>query len=517
MNKYIHLVALFVLPLLLVATPPFSSPSWAESEDELVLPESIDPGHVWRMSLNEALAIAIKNNLGIQVQNEQVAIGRANLRARKGSYEPNLTASYDYSDSISPPASSLDGAPGTTFQSLNQRWSVALQQRISTGTNLGLNFFSTRNKSSLGSAVEPLFYGSNLSVSVDQPLLRGFSIDGDVPGASILRAEFANKKNLEDKRGVIAGEVRRTEDAYWNLVQATRSYGVQYASLESAREQLDLTERQIKAGILAPADLIGSESSVAQRELELVQADNNLSSSMDALRHALNLPEEKWSQSLLAIDLPQITPRQVTLEQAMKDALANRHEIQVNKIDQEIAELNQRVADNNRLPDLNVGFRYGLAGQSNVYSGAIEQLQGLGARNWGVFVNLNWTPLGREASANQASNLSATRMLALQHQQFLNGLRNELRASLRALETSQRRVTASEKFRLLAERSLEAERNRFLNGKSRNLDVTLREDNLARARTAEISARIQFVKASSDLDLATGQLLERKNIQLSVR
>jgi outer membrane protein TolC len=514
MSKHIHATIILVASLLLLAAPPSVR---AESLDDLVLPESVDQSNIRQISLQQALAIAIENNLGIQIQDQQVAIGKANLRASKGSYEPRVTANYDYSDNISPPASSLDGAPGSTFQSLNQRWSVALQQRISMGTNFALNFFSARNKSSLGSAVEPLFYGSNLSFSVDQPLLRGFSIDGEVPRASILRAEFANQKLLEDKRGLIAGEVRRTEDAYWNLVQATRSYGVQHASLENAREQLDLTQRQIKAGILAPSDLIGSESSVAQRELELVQADNSLAAAMDVLRHALNLPEEEWTQSLLATDLPEITPRQVSLEEAMRDALANRHEIQANKIDNDLAELNQRVADNNRLPDLSVGFRYGLAGQSNVYSGSLEQLQGLGARNWGVFVNLNWTPLGREASANQDSNLSATKVLALRHQQFMAGLRSELRASLRALETSRRRVAASEKFRLLAERSLEAERNRFLNGKSRNLDVSLREDNLARARTAEISARIQFVKASSDLDLATGQLLERKNIQLGIR
>jgi outer membrane protein TolC len=108
-------------------------------------------------------------------------------------------------------------------------------------------------------------------------------------------------------------------------------------------------------------------------------------------------------------------------------------------------------------------------------------------------------------------------MVKLRHQQFLNSLRNEVRTSLRALEATRRRVAASEKFRLLAERSLEAERNRFLDGKSRNLDVSLREQNLAGARTAVISARIEFVKASSDLDLATGRLLERKNIQLGVR
>jgi outer membrane protein TolC len=504
-----------VLALFLAQLP--AQPSWAESEEPLILPDFVDMKSAQRMTLNEAIAVAIKNNLGIALKNEELSIAKSNLRARRGSYEPKLAANFDYNNSVSPPATSQDGEAGSTFKNIGHRWSVALQQNLNVGTSFALSFFNNRSRSDLGTAVQPLNYGTNLSFSAEQPLLRGFSLDGDVPRAPILRAEFANQKSLEDKRGVIAAEVRRTEESYWNLVQATRAYGVTNASLVNARQQLDLTQRQVQAGILAPADLIGSETSVAQRELELMQAETNLEAAMDGLRHTLNLPQDKWSQSLLATDLPTITPRSVTLDEAMRDALMYRHEIKLNAIDMDLSELDERLARNNRLPDLSVGMRYGLAGQSDVYRDSLDQLQSLGARDWAVFVNLSWAPLGREASANRDTVLSANTMVKLRHQQFLNSLRNEVRTSLRALEATRRRVTASEKFRLLAERSLEAERNRFLDGKSRNLDVSLREQSLAGARTAVISARIEFVKASSDLDLATGRLLERKNIQLGVR
>ncbi len=508
-----HIVTVIVFALLL----HFPTASYAEGEAALVLPDSIDTKKMWRMTLQEALTLSIQYNLGIKLKNEELKIGKANLRASKGRYEPKVNGNFDYNNSVSPPPTSQDGELGNTFRNVNHRWSVTLQQELSVGTNFSLGFTNSRTRSDLGTAVEPLYYGNNVSVSVQQPLLRGFSLDGDVPRASILRAEFANQRSLEDRRGTIATEVRRTEEAYWNLVQATRSYGVRNASLENARDQLDLTQRQVKAGILAPADLIGSESTVAQRELELMQADTQLEGAMDALRHALNLPQEQWSRSLLAVDLPTITTRQMSLEEAMQDALKYRHEIKINSLNMGLSELDERLAKNNQLPDLSVGMRYGLAGQGNVYADSLDQLGGLGARDWGVFVNLAWTPLSREASANRDSVLSANKMVELRHQQFLNGLRNEIRASLRALEAARRRVVASEKFSLLAERSVEAERKRFLDGKSRNIDVSLREQNLAGARTAVISARIQFVKASSDLDLATGRLLERKKIQLSVR
>ena len=281
--------------------------------------------------------------------------------------------------------------------------------------------------------------------------------------------------------------------------------------------QLDLTRRQIDAGVLAPSDLIGSESTVASRELSLVRSETDLEAAMDRLRQILNLPESEWKQVLIASDEPTTSPREVDLETAMRDALRSRPEAKQNEIRQKQSELSLRIAENNQLPSLNVGFRYGVAGQSNVFSGAVEQLQGLGARNWGVFVNLNWTPLSRANRANRDIARSSERQRELRYQQFIVNLRTEIRGALRRLESAERQVIASEKFRRLSERSLDAERRRFLNGKSRNLEVSRREDELARAQAAELSAQIAFLKAASDLDLATGKLLERKKIRIGIR
>ncbi len=505
-------IALLALPVAL----PSRADAATDSPEEFVLPDSVSTTKLRKLSLREAIAIAIANNLGIQLQRQRIEVGRANIASSEAGFEPRLSASFDHNDSVSPPQSSLDGVPGSTFENVSQRWTLGLSKRLSMGTTLGLNFFSSRNRSGSGSAVEPLFYGSNLSFSINQPLLRGFSLDRDIPRATILRAEFGNQKNLEEQRIVMAREVRRTEDAYWSLVQSTRSYAVQKQSLQLANDQLDITQKQIKAGILAPADLIASESSVAQRELSLLQSESDLEATMDRLRTAMNLPRSEWSQFLLAVDLPQVTPRSVTVEEALQQAMQLRPEIRQNELDQELATLDHRVARNNHLPELNVGFRYGVVGQSNVYSGSLTQLEGLGARNWGVFVNLNWAPLGKEASANARSLRAQTKIQALRYQQFLSNLQSELRAAIRRLKTTQRQVVASVRFRELAQRSLEVERKRFLNGTSRNIEVSRREEDFARAKTAEIAARIDYFKAGSDLDLATGTLLKNKGIELKL-
>ncbi|MCP4448037.1 MAG: TolC family protein [Myxococcales bacterium] len=478
------------------------------------LPASMAKVAKRQLSLQDALSLAIQNNLGIQIQSEQVAIGRASVRASEGSFEPTVSARVNHNDSVAPPASSVDGMLGEVFKAQSQLWTASINQRLSTGTNLGLNLSSSRNKNNSGSAVEPLFYGTKLDLSISQPLLRGFSLDRDIPRASILKARFASKHDMEAKRIVMANQVLATENAYWNLAEAARSYGVQEASLALAEDQLALTEKQIAAGILAPADRISSESSVARRELALVQSEARLAGAMDLLRLALNLPKGEWNDTLIAVDMPQIQRQNLSLDDAMKLALVRRPEIRQNQLAERSADIDKRIADNNRLPELDVGISYGLAGQSDAYSGSLDQLQGLGVRDWGVFANLSWSPMGKVARANADSLQASSRIRRLRHEQFLIELRSEIRAALRTLETAERQVAASERFRDLANRSLEAERKRFLNGKSRNLEVSRREEELSQARTAEISARIAFLKAKSALDLATGSLLESKSIVL---
>ena len=74
---------------------------------------------------------------------------------------------------------------------------------------------------------------------------------------------------------------------------------------------------------------------------------------------------------------------------------------------------------------------------------------------------------------------------------------------------AQRQLYASAKFRDLAERSLDVEQRRFLNGLSSNFLVAQRQ--------AELGSLIQHEKATSDLQLAMGDLLEARHLRFELR
>lgn len=491
-------------------------PAATHAQEEFQLPDSMKEMTVRKLSLQEALQVAIANNLGVQLQKQELAIAGANIEESRAAFEPIVEAQINYRDSISPPRTTLEGMAGDIFSTVSQLWAVSVSKRIEWGTRFSINAASSRFRSTAGSAVTPLLYDANLGVSAVQPLLRGFSFDKVIPRQGILRAKFADKATRAGFRLQMVQEVRRTEEAYWNLVEAMQSFDVQRSSLLLAQQQFALTERQIAAGILAPADLIGSESAVAQRELALLSSETRLEQAMDILRQTLNLPPHEWQAFLLPQDMPQVEERELSEEQALELALQLRQEMVQLEIQSKLATLDQRVADNEAKPVLDIGLNYGLVGQGDEYASSLNQLGGLGARDWSVSLNFIWAPLGVAAEARSERAKASAQSAALLREQFLLAMRTEIRNALRALESARRGVVASQRFLELAERSLEAEQRRFLSGKSRNFEVSQREDALAQARTEALRAVIDFERASSALDLATGQLLQRKNIELEI-
>jgi len=226
MNKTQVLVLFALLSLLHKAQ---ASPVLERSESErveLLLPQSFAGRPIQKISLQEALQRSIAENLNIQLRRETWKQSQFSLQASRASFEPTLGASLQHSDSLSPPANSVDGKLGQVFQANSQQWSLRLSKRFTTGTQLSLNVFSSRNQNNSGSALNALVYGGNTSVSLTQPLLRGFSLDRDIQRASVLQATFANQKEWQNQRIAVAAQVLSTENAYWDLVRAQRAFAL---------------------------------------------------------------------------------------------------------------------------------------------------------------------------------------------------------------------------------------------------------------------------------------------------
>jgi outer membrane protein TolC len=493
----------YVPPDFLSATPP--------------LPETIDVSSVWRLDLRDALQLAVKQNLGVTLERKSVSIAALGVDVAGGAFEPTLDATYVHGVFRTPPTVSTQAMAGEIVSNFSDRWTATIGQRLATGMQLSVDWVTDRADTTSRDAVTPLNYRSTLSVTARQPLLRGFSIDLDIPRINVLVARLGSERQKRELEVVVVDVVQRTEAAYWDVVQALFRYDLARRSHKRADEQLLLTRRQIESGVLPPSDVISAESTLAQRQLQLVQAEEQIALAWDQLRAIINLPRDQWARPILPIDVPEFVPRTTSAENALTTALAHRPELAQTALELQAQALVLRKAENDKLPQIDVGLTGTLVGQDNQYGAALSQLSSADGRGWSVFLNFTWTPLMRATRA--AAEIERTRheVIETRREQQVQQIWFAVRDAVRNQRSAARQVEAAALFRELAQKSLDVEQRKFLNGTSSNFVVAQRQEELAAAQLAELSAVLAHTKASATLASATGVLLDERHIVLDVK
>jgi outer membrane protein TolC len=181
------------------------------------------------------------------------------------------------------------------------------------------------------------------------------------------------------------------------------------------------------------------------------------------------------------------------------------------------AGLDLRVAKNNRLPQLDLSFSYGLVGQESQYADTVDQLFSNDSRSWSVFLNMSWTPLGRQARAQIAQSKLARVSAQSRLERTQLQIYRDVRRAVRDLDTAARQLRAAAKFRDLASRALDVEQRKFLSGTSSNFLVTQRQNALRQAQQSELQALIRHRQAITSLQRTTGTLLDDRKIEVTVR
>jgi len=481
------------------------------------LPAGVDSAAAWRLDLAETLRIALRQNLEVVLERKSVEITNHAIDATEGFYEPVVTAGYSHSDTDSPPSSAQEGMAGEIFNFKVDGWRVGASKRFVLGTRFEIEFENGRAKSTLGTAVAPLNYRSTLSATLTQPLLRGFSADRVVPQIDVLRARIASERERAQLEIAVTTVIERTEAAYWFVLQALFRYDLALRTVKGAQDQMGLTQRQIDAGTTPPSDLIGAESTLAQRQLEVLQAEQAIHAAWDQLRQVMNLSRDQWSRPIVPTDLPTFRPGAMTPADALETAVKYRPELAQLKLDLDGALLSLRKAENDKLPQVDLGLSTALVGQDADYGGALGQLGGADAWGWTVFVNLTWTPLNRTSGAAAEIAKVQHDQTTIRREQVVQTVWFEVRGALREQVGAERQLLAARRFRELAEQSLELEQRKFLTGSANNIDVAQRQDSAARARLAELDALIAHNRATAAVLRTTGRLLQERNIALEAQ
>lgn len=282
------------------------------------------------------------------------------------SFDPVITGTLQ-EDHLSQTATSIfQGVePGGSLAQNTGTVNFAYNQAFQWGTNLTVGFNNTRGTTnSFLSSLSPQL-NSNFRATATQHLLQGF---GFAPNTRFIRIA-KNNRELSDVafRLQVIDSVDQIENIYWDLVYAYENARVQGESLAFAQKTLSDTKKQVEIGSLAPIETVRAQSTVAQDQQLVTAAQTNLQLEQLLMKNALTrtLKDPGLATAEVIPTSTMDVPAQepvVPTEDLINEALRHRAELVESRIDLNSRELSNKAVRSALLPTLDLFAYYGGAG-----------------------------------------------------------------------------------------------------------------------------------------------------------
>src|ERR1700722_19630027 len=202
------------------------------------------------------------------------------------SFDPVITGTLQEDHFTQQAPSIFQGfEPGHSLAQNTGTVDFAYNQAFQWGTNLSIGFNNTRGTTnSFLSSLSPVL-NSNFRATITQHLFQGF---GFAPNTRFIRIA-KNNRELSDVgfRLQIIDSVDQIENIYWDLVYAYENARVQNESLAFAQKTLSDTKKQVEIGSLAPIENVRAQSTVAQDQQLVTLAQTNLQLDQLLMKNAL--------------------------------------------------------------------------------------------------------------------------------------------------------------------------------------------------------------------------------------
>ena len=233
-------MALLLAALLSLGVLAFPGPAVAESA---------------RLTVDDAVRIAVERNLGLQVETYNPAIAETDIRRARSIYDPTLSVLLDHRGENLQTGPTSAVVERTRFFDAN----ASLDQLLSTGATASAAFTNFWSKDNLGISASR-FAQPELTLSLSQPLLKGFG--KQVTERGITTADDAMDLSLADWNQKALDTAADARNRFLTLVKARESLATRKASLAVARRVHEENEARVKAGVLAAFELQDSELGV---------------------------------------------------------------------------------------------------------------------------------------------------------------------------------------------------------------------------------------------------------------
>ena len=418
-------------------------------------------------TLEECLKIATGDNLDVQNAVALAQDAAALTRSAFGQYLPNASVSLGYNRTLN----------------------------TVSGFNLGGKIQEVPITSP-----DVFFASGNISYTIFDGLARENNNT-----AAKLNVTAADNTAIQTRRRTLS----TIRSQYFTVLRAKQTLRIRREDFEVGKKQLERLRAQYEAGVVAIAPVFTQEADLANRELAIVQAENDLDLAKGILLTTLGM-----NPSVNADFADVATPTTITeaelkafrasigdFPQAHPLALSKRLDYVAAQASLEAAQASTKVSQAAWLPTVSAGYRFNWNGNDLDGFGQYAQ-QGLG-------VQLDYTLFNgfqREVSVQRAQ--IREQQAVIQKHLAEQRISADVQNAFIQLNTAEKSLDITARSLKAAQQNFDAAEERFKVGAANILDYTTANGTLATAKINRSNALYNYLAAQYQIKFALGLLEE---------
>jgi outer membrane protein len=418
-----------------------------------------------RLTLGEAMLLALKHNPGLKAAGMSVETAEADLAKSRARFLPqvNFTEGYTFSDN-----------PTQVFMS-------KLNQRVFTQQDFLLNNLNNPNA-----------YGNfRAGLTMFQPLFQAGEAYLGYQQARLGR-EMAGAYVLSVRQQVLF----QVTQAYFGLQLARENLRVRRQAKKTAAQHLKIAEARFRDGSVIKADVLSAEVHLARLTQEEMTAASQVQIAQSALGMVMGRSGEGNRELAPAPKEPAPLPPQLTdLQQRAQE---KRPDLKRLELAARVAQQEYQKARLNYLPRLQVVAQYDVD-QRRLFGSSADSYTVMALLNFNLFNGLADLARVRESRAKETQAREFKRDLE-------DRVRHQVTESILNLKTAHERLKVAKAAVVHARESLRLIRLRYQEGLTILVDLLTAEDALKNAELGQVTALFDTYLAQAGLDLALGTI-----------
>lgn len=473
--------------------------------------ESVSRPGVLHLSLDDAIRMALAKNFSIEVSRYSPQIARERVTSALGRFDPNFTARWNSSEDTrrdfflgaqwhrSQTAIAQSDSASVGFDGITP-WGLSYDAGLSTDL-----FSGTSNRFNED-------YASRVSISVNQPLLRGAGTAANLFSVRIARNNVLVSEWSLQQRAI--DTLTETVRVYNELHQAHENLRVAERSRALAQQTLDDNIKRADIGVMSPLNITTARAEVASREENVIFAQRQMKNNENFLKQLVTADLQPMLMIQVEIEIPPSPAFRADVNAGIATAMENRPDYRAALIELEQRHITLAFEKNAVLPRLDLTGSLRLLGFDNDAGTSLDRLTKRDQTQWSAGAIFSVPMPNREGrgAANAARLSAAQGLVDLQRleQQIVVDVDN---ASGQIIAARQRIASTAEASKL-AQESLDAGEERLRAGTGTTFEVLELQKRLVEAEYAQLRARADYNEAVNTYYKQTGVTLRQYRVSI---